>query len=280
MYKIKKAIFGYMLIVLIQLIGGVLYADDPNIAREMYLGKALLGINYSVVTQRYDVYNSDEKGWHPGIDYRAKIGSPVYSPVYGIVDSYDMSEKGMGRLTIRIGNSHNFLILLHLSGLENNIKKGVAVRQGELIAHTGATGTKAPHLHVELREGKQVPTFYFKSKGQTGVNICPSELILLRVVDMPVGREIIESCLDGVIVKPGSSYSGWLLQTDGKIMYHNQLVTKAEDPFVAELRFNKKKDQKGFWYVVIVDTDRGGRKVYKYQENGFVQEVKYTFIGD
>jgi murein DD-endopeptidase MepM/ murein hydrolase activator NlpD len=59
---------------------------------EEELGKLLLKDSYKRVTQAYNVYydkgprpKSKKGGWHPGIDYKAPVGTKVYSPVSGKV---------------------------------------------------------------------------------------------------------------------------------------------------------------------------------------------------
>jgi hypothetical protein len=190
MCRTCKGFYGVVFFAFLQLMAfGKLYADDPNDARVIYLGKALLEYNYKTETQGYNVYNEDKKGWHPGIDYKAKVGTPVYSPVDGNVYDFDLSDKapdkGLGRLSIRIENSNDYLILLHLSGINTQIKRGVPVKKGDLIAFSGDKGGVPPHLHVELRTGRYIAAEYFRNNAQTGVNKNPAELILLRVADSP-----------------------------------------------------------------------------------------------
>lgn len=87
---------------------------------------------------------------HTGVDYGAVVGTPVFA-----VGDADVREAGWS------ASGGNFLKLAHDSGFEswylhlNDIAviQGQKIKQGNLIAHTGNTGsaTTGPHLHFELR---------------------------------------------------------------------------------------------------------------------------------
>jgi len=91
------------------------------------------------------------KDFHPGIDLRAKIGTPVYATADGIVEFARFHKtSGYGKLLII---DHNFgfkTIFAHLSKII--VKSGRFVKKGQLIAYTGNTGlSNGPHLHYEIR---------------------------------------------------------------------------------------------------------------------------------
>jgi hypothetical protein len=146
------------------------------------LGKLLLKDNYKKVTQKYNVYYHSKRGCHPGIDYKAKIGTPVYSPVNGKIEKI---RGDLGGVIIDIDNDSNYFILLHLSSF--NVKKGERIKIGQLLGKSGAKtkeGQGEPHLHVEYRKTPG-PALYFKSKkladgtlckNNTGRNIHPTKI--------------------------------------------------------------------------------------------------------
>jgi murein DD-endopeptidase MepM/ murein hydrolase activator NlpD len=171
------------LIVLVALAGTLLICPPTHSSvSPEELGRMLLASNYSGITQQYDVYYKDgptgpttKGGWHPGIDYRAQTPLPVYSPVNGVVDSSDREGTGFGRVSVKIDQTNDYFIFLHLSKL--SVRNGQTVRKGDPIGKTGSTGAPAPHLHVEVRIGRSAAAYYFKSKNDTGVNQDPSSVI-------------------------------------------------------------------------------------------------------
>lgn len=145
------------------------------------LGRMLLGSNYDGITLGYDVYYEDgptslttKGGWHPGIDYRARSPLPIFSPVAGVVDSFDPEGKRIGRVTVRITGTNDYFIFLHLSKV--SVKRGQKVNIGDAIGKTGSTGAP-PHLHVEVRTGRSGAANYFTSPNGTGVNKDPVSVI-------------------------------------------------------------------------------------------------------
>jgi murein DD-endopeptidase MepM/ murein hydrolase activator NlpD len=103
------------------------------------------------------------KIWRPhnGIDFTAKIGTPIYATGDGVV-SFAGRGNGFG---IHIKIDHGFgykTVYAHLSKLA--VRKGQKVKRGQIIGYSGNTGLSAgPHLHYEVHyKGKPVnPVFYF-----------------------------------------------------------------------------------------------------------------------
>lgn len=148
-----------------------------SIENEDILGELLLKKQYKGVTQSYNVFYSIKNGWHPGIDYRAAIGTAVYSPVSGVIHGIDITEKGFGRLSVKVDGTNDYFIFLHLSSILPNIKQSSYINAGSVIGKSGKTGTSAPHLHVELRTGRSLASPYFAAKKNTGVNKNPTEVL-------------------------------------------------------------------------------------------------------
>ncbi len=88
--------------------------------------------------------------FHPGIDLRAKIGTPIKAPANGVVKYAASHRRGYGKMII-IDHSFGFQTrYAHLNKF--NVKTGQFVRKGELIGFTGNTGlSTGPHLHYEVR---------------------------------------------------------------------------------------------------------------------------------
>jgi hypothetical protein len=92
------------------------------------------------------VYNGTPKAPHSGMDIAVPAGTPVKAPADGLVTfaDPDLYLTG-GTLVLDHGHgiSSNFL---HLSRID--VKVGDSVKQGDVIAATGATGrVTGPHLH-------------------------------------------------------------------------------------------------------------------------------------
>ena len=89
------------------------------------------------------------KGFHTGVDIKAKYGTPIKTSAGGTV-KYSGWIKGYGKAVI-IEHGHNLSTLYgHLSKMA--VKKGDQVFKDQLIGNIGNTGyTTGPHLHYEVR---------------------------------------------------------------------------------------------------------------------------------
>ncbi len=99
---------------------------------------------------------------HTGIDFGARVGTPVYATGAGKVTKVSTRFTGAGK-NIEIDHGFGFKTkYFHLS--EFNVKVGQKIKRGELIAYSGNTGTSSgPHLHYEVvKNRKKVnPIHYF-----------------------------------------------------------------------------------------------------------------------
>ena len=117
-----------------------------------FLGGSWLQVR-PFVTQAFglrpEVYQQFGLRGHNGIDFRAPIGTSVFSPLEGTLKIIDDGEKGYG-LHIEIIKSNVKVVLAHLS--EVLVKDGEYVHFGEKVAITGNTGfSTAPHLHMTVK---------------------------------------------------------------------------------------------------------------------------------
>ena len=83
---------------------------------------------------------------HPGIDYRANNGTPIYSANDGVVlyAGYDNTNGNM----VQIWNEEGAFKTLYGHNSELKVKQGDKVKAGDLIALSGNTGAgTGPHLH-------------------------------------------------------------------------------------------------------------------------------------
>lgn len=89
---------------------------------------------------------------HQGVDYAAPTGTPVSSVADGTVIFCGWNG-GYGRLVTIKHDATYTTMYAHLSRFGAGIKKGVKVKQGDLIGYVGASGTATgPHLDFRLKK--------------------------------------------------------------------------------------------------------------------------------
>lgn len=102
------------------------------------------------------------KKMHPGIDFAAAIGTPIYATADGVVDHTQVSFSGYGKM-VEIDHGFGYRTrYAHMHGFI--VKQGQQVKRGELIGYVGDTGlSTAPHLHYEVHINRQQvnPVHYF-----------------------------------------------------------------------------------------------------------------------
>ena len=107
----------------------------------------------------HPIYKTQE--FHPGMDFPAAEGVPIYATGDGIVESSDANMQGYGNhVVINHGFSYQTLYG-HMSKIL--VKAGVKVKRGQLIGLVGTTGlSTAPHLHYEvIKNGQKVNPINF-----------------------------------------------------------------------------------------------------------------------
>jgi murein DD-endopeptidase MepM/ murein hydrolase activator NlpD len=99
---------------------------------------------------------------HPGIDFTAPQGTPIYATADGVIDLAGNSGNGYG----------NHVIIRHGYGYETlyghmvrvKARAGQSVKRGEVIGWVGSTGkSTGPHCHYEVHfKGQKIdPVYYF-----------------------------------------------------------------------------------------------------------------------
>ncbi len=107
----------------------------------------------------HPIYKTQE--FHPGMDFPAAEGVPIYATGDGIVESSDANMQGYGNhVVINHGFSYQTLYG-HMSKII--AKAGQKVKRGQLIGLVGSTGlSTAPHLHYEvIKNGQKVNPINF-----------------------------------------------------------------------------------------------------------------------
>ena len=123
---------------------------------------------------------------HEGIDYAAPIGTPVSAVGDGVVTKSQYSG-GYGNLVIIKHPNGYETYYGHLSKYGKGIKKGVRVKQGQVIGYVGSTGlSTGPHLDFRVKRNgsffnyltmKMPPTFTLTGKDKEDFDLYKQELI-------------------------------------------------------------------------------------------------------
>ena len=94
---------------------------------------------------------------HAGADFAAPSGTPIYAAGNGVVEVIGRNG-GYGNYIRLRHNSTYQTAYAHMKGYAKGLKKGVRVRQGQIIGYVGTTGrSTGPHLHYEVhRDRKQI----------------------------------------------------------------------------------------------------------------------------
>jgi murein DD-endopeptidase MepM/ murein hydrolase activator NlpD len=92
---------------------------------------------------------------HPGIDFGAPSGTPVYAAGDGVVEEARWAGGYGNWLKVKHTNTWQ-TGYGHLSRYAKGIKPGVHVKQGQIVAYVGSTGmSTGPHLHYEIIQNGQ-----------------------------------------------------------------------------------------------------------------------------
>ena len=92
---------------------------------------------------------------HEGMDFTAKIGTPIYATGDGIVARADNTASGYGNhIVINHGFGYETLYG-HLSRYK--CRAGQRIKRGDVIGYVGSTGrSEGPHLHYEVHKNGKV----------------------------------------------------------------------------------------------------------------------------
>lgn len=100
--------------------------------------------------------------FHPGLDFTAPQGSPIYATADGVVRTAGNLGNGYGNHVI-ISHGYSYSTLYgHMYRIK--AKSGQRVKRGEVIGYVGNTGkSTGPHLHYEVIKGRKHlnPIYFF-----------------------------------------------------------------------------------------------------------------------
>ncbi len=84
---------------------------------------------------------------HHGVDYAAPTGTPVHTVGDGVITKVGYQKRGGGNYVKIKHNSVYSTTYMHLSKFGKDVRKGLYVKQGDVIGYVGATGlATGPHL--------------------------------------------------------------------------------------------------------------------------------------
>lgn len=94
---------------------------------------------------------------HKGVDFAAPVGTRVRASAEGTVE-FVGQQRGYGNVVILKHRNQMSSLYAHLHEIEDRLKVGAKVGQGEVVGSVGQTGwATGPHLHYEVKvNGEQV----------------------------------------------------------------------------------------------------------------------------
>lgn len=107
----------------------------------------------------HPIYKTPE--FHPGMDFAAEQGTPIYSTGDGVVQEADANQQGYGNHIV-INHGFGYQTLYgHMSRMVAHV--GQKITRGQLIGYVGSTGlSTAPHVHYEvIKNGEKVNPIHF-----------------------------------------------------------------------------------------------------------------------
>ena len=134
--------------------GHTAYFDGTGQSLEKQLMRAPL--EYSRISSGYSHrrFHPVHKRYMPhyGVDYAAPVGTPVRAAGDGVVVEASYQKSNGRYVKIRHSNQSYETYYLHFSRYAKGIKKGVSVRQGQVIGYVGASGVATgPHLDYRVK---------------------------------------------------------------------------------------------------------------------------------
>ena len=94
---------------------------------------------------------------HRGTDFAAPLGTPIMASGSGTIKKAGWCGGGGNCVVIRHNSTYQ-TVYAHMSKFAKGIKKGIRVKQGQVIGYVGSTGkSTGPHLHYEvIVNGKRI----------------------------------------------------------------------------------------------------------------------------
>lgn len=140
---------------------GDYYDEKGKTLRKAFL---MAPVDYKRISSRYNKRRKHPvtgrwKG-HFGTDYAAERGTPIWATANGKIMKATYTRNNGNYVKIRHNGTYTTQYL-HMSKIKPGIRKGVYVKQGEIIGYVGSTGlATGPHVCYRFwKDGKQVDPF-------------------------------------------------------------------------------------------------------------------------
>ena len=140
---------------------GDYYDDEGKTLRKAFL---MAPVDYKRISSRYSKRRKHPvtgrwKG-HFGTDYAAERGTPIWSTANGTIIAASYTKNNGNYVKVRHNGTYTTQYL-HMSKIKPGIRKGVYVKQRDIIGYVGSTGlATGPHVCYRFwKHGKQVDPF-------------------------------------------------------------------------------------------------------------------------
>ena len=140
---------------------GDYYDEKGKTLRKAFL---MAPVDYKRISSRYSKRRKHPvtgrwKG-HFGTDYAAEKGTPIWSTANGTITAATYSKNNGNYVKVRHNRTYTTQYL-HMSKIKPGIRKGVFVKQGDIIGYVGSTGlATGPHVCYRFwKNDKQVDPF-------------------------------------------------------------------------------------------------------------------------
>lgn len=140
---------------------GDYYDEQGKTLRKAFL---MAPVDYKRISSRYNKRRKHPvtgrwKG-HFGTDYAAERGTPIWATANGTIIQAAYTKNNGNYVKVRHNGTYTTQYL-HMSKIKPGIRKGVYVKQGDIIGYVGSTGlATGPHVCYRFwKDGKQVDPF-------------------------------------------------------------------------------------------------------------------------
>lgn len=126
-----------------------------------------------IITQEFganpQIYKAFGLDGHNGLDFRAKVGTPVTAVADGKIQGLLSDPSGYGMYVRMVTTDGYELTYGHFSKFNQKLYSGAVVKAGDLLGYSGNTGfSTGPHLHFGVRQLDQKGTVLNYKNGYKG----------------------------------------------------------------------------------------------------------------